>query len=51
MQGELEFDCGTVVKGIGAPAMAIKAHMAVCTDKDCIVDCAIQYPKYANSIL
>lgn len=32
---EIEFNCGTVVKNIGALGLACKAHIHQCEDADC----------------
>lgn len=47
---KLEFDCGTVVN-VGAPGMAIKAHIATCKNVACVADCNKQLPKYTNVLI
>jgi hypothetical protein len=51
MSGELEFDCGVIVKNIGATGLAIKKHIEDCKNAACIEDCKKQLPKYENVIL
>ena len=37
---EIEFDCGTVASNVGNMQMAMKHHLTVCTDAECMADVA-----------
>ena len=47
----MEFDCGTVVKSVGAPGMAIASHIKTCKDAACVTDCKKELGKYKNVIV